>query len=44
MAKRLIPSDVKWKKVKVYDKRGKFKGEYLVPNFGEARNRLRKKG
>mgnify|MGYP001568265469 CR=1 FL=1 len=34
---RRIPIDVKYKKVTV---RGKV---YLVPDFGEARNRLRKK-
>jgi len=37
MVKRLIPIDTTWKEIIV---RGV---KYIVPNFGEMRNRLRRK-
>ena len=41
MAVRRIPSDIKWKNVTVTIKGKKI--TYLVPDFGEARNRIRSK-
>ena len=41
MVERKIPSDIKWKNVTVTIKGKKI--SYLVPDFGEARSRIRKK-